>query len=108
MNQRQIAVEIFLAGVESVKPDSLVNRYVSLDQNTLQIENLNFDLSLVKNIYIVGAGKASALMANAIETILKSKITDGHVITKYNHSLPLKYIKTTERSLRFKRAFLKN
>ena len=96
MDSRQIAVDIFLSGVESVKPDNLINRYVSVSNDTLRIENLLFKLSEIKNIYVVGAGKASAMMAQATETILKSKITAGHIVTKYHHSVPLTYIKTTE------------
>ena len=35
-------------------------------------------------------------MAQTIEHILGSRITEGHIITKYEHSVPLKYIGTTE------------
>ena len=96
MDSRQEAIEIFLAGVESVKPDNLIKRYISIDQNNLQIEELLFDLSTIENIYIVGAGKASAAMAKTMESILGSRITAGHIITKYNHSLPLQFIGITE------------
>lgn len=96
MNNRQSAIDIFMAGVESVKPDNLINRYVSIDRNTLQIENVKFDLSAIKNIYVVGAGKASAAMAQAIEFILGVRITTGHIITKYDHSVPLEFIEVTE------------
>ncbi|MDQ1296484.1 MAG: glycerate 2-kinase [Bacteroidota bacterium] len=96
MNQRQKAIEIFLTGVESVKPDNLIKSYVSINQGTLQIEEIRLDLSTIKNIYVVGAGKASALMAQTVESILGSKITAGHIITKYGHSVPLKFIGITE------------
>ena len=96
MDHREIAIEIFLAGVESVKPDSLIKRFVSINQNKLQIEKIGFDLSTIKNIYVVGVGKASAAMAQAMESILKTRITSGHIITKYNHSVPLKFITITE------------
>ncbi len=95
-NKRQIIRDIFLAGVESVKPDNLINSSVSMDRNFLRIENLKFKLSEVKNIYVVGAGKASSLMAKAIENILGPKITAGHIVTKYGHSVPLKYLTATE------------
>lgn len=96
MTHRQTAIEIFLAGVESVKPDNLINHFVSINKNILQIENITFDLSVIRHIYVVGAGKASAMMAQAMECILGSRITEGHIITKYNHSVPLKFIKITE------------
>lgn len=96
MNKRQTAIEIFLAGVESVKPDNLIKRYVSINNDILKIDNITFRFSELRNIYLVGAGKASAAMAETMEKILGSKITEGHIITKYNHSSPLKYIEITE------------
>jgi glycerate-2-kinase len=96
MDQREIAIEIFLAGVESVKPDNLIKRYVSINGDLLKIEKLTFKFSSLKKIYIVGAGKASTAMAQAVESILGSRITAGHIITKYNHSAPLEFIEITE------------
>lgn len=93
---RKNAIGIFLAGVESVKPGNLINCYVSIEEETLKIERNIFDLSVIKDIYVVGAGKASAAMAQSIEAILGSRITGGHVITKYNHSVPLEFIQITE------------
>ena len=96
MNNRQTAIDIFLTGVESVKPGNLINRYVSLNGNILHIEKIRFDLSTIKNIYVVGAGKASAAMAQAIEPILGHRISAGHIVTKYDHAVPLEFIEITE------------
>lgn len=96
MNQRQNAIDIYLTGVEAVRPNSLIQKIVSVNGNTLKIKHLIFDISLLENIYIVGAGKASASMAQAIEKILGHRITGGHIITKYDHALPLRYITLTE------------
>ncbi len=96
MDQRNVAIEIFLAGIESVKPNNLIKRVVSVNSTTLQIEDIKFDLSGIKNIYVVGFGKASAAMAQALESILGSRITAGHIITKYEHSVPLNFIEITE------------
>jgi glycerate-2-kinase len=96
MNSRQTAIDIFMAGVESVKPGNLINRYVSLHRNILQFDSIAFDLNSIGNIYLVGAGKASALMAQTMESILGSRINAGHIVTKYGHSVPLKFIGQTE------------
>lgn len=96
MNHRKTATDIFLAGVESVKPDKLIARFVALEEKTLRIDQLQFDLDRVKNIYVLGAGKASALMAQAVETVLGDRITAGHIVTKYGHGCALKYIGITE------------
>ena len=96
MNNRQIALEIFLAGVESVKPDKLISKSIAYSGKELVINNQVFDLSTVHNIYVIGAGKASALMAQALESVIGSAITGGHIVTKYGHSVPLKYIGVSE------------
>jgi glycerate 2-kinase len=93
---RNNAKEIFLAGVEIVKPDILIPHFVSLENDVLKIENHRFQLAEIRNIYLTGAGKASALMAKAIENILGSRISSGHIVTKYGHAVPLKYAFVTE------------
>lgn len=90
------AKEIFLAGIEIVKPDILIPHFVSMENDVLKIENHRFQLAEIKNIYLTGAGKASALMAKAIENILGSRISSGHIVTKYGHAVPLKYAFVTE------------
>ena len=96
MNNRQIALEIFLAGVESVKPDKLIHKSIAYSGQQLVMNNQVFDLSTVHNIYVIGAGKASALMAQSLESVLGSAITGGYIVTKYGHSVPLQYIGVRE------------
>ncbi|MDP3001851.1 MAG: glycerate kinase [Bacteroidales bacterium] len=96
MNCRTIAEQIFLAGVESVLPERLITKEMALRDNCLVIGHLNFSLELIDNIYVIGAGKASAMMAVEVEKILDSRITEGHIVVKYGHSSKLKYIRVTE------------
>ena len=96
INRRKAVLDIFLASVESVKPDNLINRFMELNKNILQIDETSFDLSVIKNIYVVGAGKASAIMAKAVESVLGSRITSGQIVTKYGHAVPLRFIGLTE------------
>ena len=96
MDSRQIALEIFLAGVENVKPDKLIANSVSISGKNLIVDNKGFDLTSIQNIYVIGAGKASALMAKALESVLGPLIKGGHIVTKYGHSAVLKYLEVTE------------
>jgi hydroxypyruvate reductase/glycerate 2-kinase len=96
MNCRNIAEQIFLAGVESVLPSRLISSKLSLKDNCLNIGDLSFSLEAIENIYIIGAGKASALMGAEVEKILYNHITEGHIVVKYGHSCKLKYIDVTE------------
>ena len=96
MNQRQKTIEIFLAGVESVKPQNLIRNHVSMDNDILWINGIPFDIASTRNIYVTGFGKASAAMSQTLESILNTKITGGCVITKYGHSVPQKYVEIIE------------
>jgi len=96
LDSKTIAEQIFLAGVESVLPDRLIKNQMSLRDNCLKISNLNFSLESFENIYVIGAGKASAMMAAEVEKILGERIIDGHIVVKYGYSCKLKYIEVSE------------
>jgi glycerate-2-kinase len=96
MNSRTIAEQIFLAGVASVLPDRLISGRMSLKDNCLIIEDLSFSLETVDNIFVIGAGKASAMMGAEVEKILADRISGGHIVVKYGHSCKLKYIDVSE------------
>jgi len=96
MNRRQIAEQIFLEAIDSVLPDKLVKSTMTFDGSSVRIGNLNISLDNIKNIYVIGAGKASAVMASEVEKILGNRIKGGHVIVKYGFASEVKLIKITE------------
>ena len=96
--KRKKLYSIFHAGVEAVNPYRLVLEAVRLDDRSLKIENISYDLNHFKNIIVIGGGKATAPMAQAIESILGRFITDGRIIVKYGHAAKLKRIKVMEAS----------
>jgi len=96
MNKREIATQIFLAGVERVKPQQVIHQLVELTGEQLKVDKITFNMRDYQSIYVVGAGKASAMMAQALEYILGDRIKEGHIITKYGHSVSLSYIQQTE------------
>jgi glycerate 2-kinase len=96
MNNKIKAEKIFLAGVDGVLPDKLISNVMSLKNNCLQIGHLTFSLDTIENIYVIGAGKASAMMGAEVEKILCNRITGGHIVVKYGHSCKLKYIDVSE------------
>src|SRR5690606_33953200 len=44
----------------------------------------------IGNVYLIGAGKAAAAMAQTLENILGDTLTSGIIAVKYGHVLPLK------------------
>lgn len=96
MNRREIAEQIFLAGVQSVRPDFLIKSKIRLINDILQIADLQFDLRRIQNIFVIGAGKAGTFMASELEHLLGNRITEGHIIVKYGYTSVLERIKITE------------
>ncbi len=93
---RKNAESIFYAGLKAVEPGAAIKRYCKIEDNHLFIGDKPYDLSRIKNIFVVGAGKASAPMAAEIENLLGKRITKGIINVKYEHTAKLSYIKLIE------------
>ncbi|MGN6492168.1 MAG: glycerate kinase type-2 family protein [Agriterribacter sp.] len=87
--------DIFMAGVNAVKPSEFIPRNLVCNGNVLRAGENTFNLQNRK-VYIAAAGKAAAAMAQETEKILRNKISEGIVVTKYQHALPLQICKTIE------------
>lgn len=90
------AETIFIAGVKAVDPGVAVRRYLKLEGSTLIVGKKAYDLRSFRSIIVIGAGKASAAMAQPIEKILGDRIKTGTVNVKYGHSFPLQKIQVIE------------
>ncbi len=93
---KKIIEQIFLAGIEGVLPEKLIQSQMRLSGDLLQIAEKTFPLSRFRHIYVLAVGKAAALMARETENVLGNRIKDGHVITKYGHKTNLQYLTLTE------------
>ena len=76
---------ILNSAIDAVKPAQLIKNQIRLNNHIIHIEKRQTDLSKFENVYIIGAGKASAFMAQSLEKILKYKITSGALVVKYEH-----------------------
>ena len=98
---RIIAQNLFSKAVSSVDPYRRLKEILTLEKDRLYVAVSEdtvkeFNLKDFHQICLVGAGKASASMAQGIEEIFGDRITKGMIVTKYGHSLPLKLTETTE------------
>ena len=97
---RKDAMVIYKAALAAVDPADAIRRHVVLRDGVLQIEGRGYGLSDFDGVYVIGAGKASARMAQAIEEILAELLGDrlkgGVINVKYGHALPLNIIKVNE------------
>jgi len=92
---RNDAMGIFQAGLRAADPFSAILRHVKFAGQQLQAGEKRYDLTRVSAIYAIGAGKASARMAQAMEQILGGRLS-GVVNVKYGHAVPLKGVKVNE------------
>ena len=96
-----IADQILNSAIEAVVPLHFFSRQILLRGHTLAIREdsgsfQGWDLRTFDRIILLGAGKASARMAEACEGILGTRINSGLVITKYGHTRPLSRVQALE------------
>lgn len=82
--------------ISAVSPDPAMRATLSLDGDVLTVSGRPYNLSAYSRILVIGAGKASAAMAQTLEALLGDRIDKGVVATKYGHGLPLDTIKVME------------
>jgi len=93
---RKAARGIFDAAVRAVDPAEAIRRHLVRDGERLVIGGERVDLGAVREIVVVGLGKAAAPMAAAVEEILGARITRGVVVTKYGHVQPTRVVRIHE------------
>jgi len=93
--RRQI-VTILEAALDAVDPAAAVQEHLRRQGRDLQVGDASYDLSRYRHIYVVGAGKAGAPMAQAVEQVLGDRITTGQVNVKYGHTLPTRLVELSE------------
>lgn len=93
---RHDALTIFQAGLKAVDPAEAVKRSVQCQNNVLEVSGDRYNLARYRHVFVVGAGKASAQMALAVEELLSDRVHGGRVIVKYGHSAPLSKVEVIE------------
>ena len=96
MTLRDAALTIFQAGLEAGHVRSLIQRSLRLDGSRLSIGPSVFDLAPIRRLSVLGAGKASGAMAQALEEILGDRISQGLVVVKDGYTARTKRIRLVE------------
>ncbi len=71
--------------MQAVAPGAAIKKYCRLDGGILYVDGNSYDLDLFTRIIVLGAGKAGATMALAIEEILGDRLSEGIITVKYDH-----------------------
>lgn len=95
---RSDALAIFRSALAAVDPEEAVRRHLRIEGSILAVEGRRYDLNACQRILVVGAGKAVAPMAKALEDLLGDRIAGGMLVVKDGHGLPLKKIRIQEAS----------
>ena len=93
---RPFLQKLITAGLSTADPYQALIKHVALDRHSLIVGRRTYDLSHIDRIIAIGAGKASARMAQALEAALGTRLDDGLVIVKTGHTLPTKRIAVLE------------
>ena len=90
------ALRIFQAALKAAAPAEAVLRHVKLTRNVLTAGRKRYHLDSFRNVYVIGAGKASAQMAQPIERLLGKRIAGGLINIRYGHAARLRRIQLNE------------
>ena len=93
---RALFEALFRAGLQAVDPYAAVCRQVRFRSGQLTIGSQRYPLSQHQRLVVVGAGKASGRMAQALERQVGARIDTGLVVVKYGHGAPTKKIRILE------------
>ncbi|HEY7338757.1 MAG TPA: glycerate kinase [Bryobacteraceae bacterium] len=75
--EKDHAYRIFRAALEAADPEQAVLRHLRIDGDALIAGRRRYRLSRFDRIHVVGAGKASASMARAVERTLGRRVSSG-------------------------------
>jgi glycerate 2-kinase len=93
---KDTCLAIFRAGLEAVDPREAVKRVLRLSGDELHVEERSYRLKDFRRILVIGAGKAGAPMAQAVEGVLGERLEGGLIIVKYNYTVRLQKVKIAE------------
>ena len=100
-NSLRLTLEAVEVGLKSVNPESLIKNSVKFEHDCLTISDykgtsMEYDTRLTRSIYIIGAGKASAAMADSFINIVKSrKVKEGCITVPYGIKMKSKLCSVT-------------
>ena len=79
---REIVLDVIEETLDKMNYYNVVREITELSGDTLKIKDLRLNLKDFENIYVIGGGKNSSSMAQALEEILEDKIAGGVVVEK--------------------------
>jgi hydroxypyruvate reductase len=96
---RQVLDSVLKAALAAVEPGQAVRNALSVADDTLRAGDRSYALPEYRRVLVVGAGKASAPMAAAVEEVLGDRLPiEGSVTVRYGHAAPTRHVRIREAS----------
>jgi glycerate 2-kinase len=93
---RPLLKKLIDRGLDAVDAYAAVSRAISRNGEELVIGRRRYDLRRYERVVVLGAGKATASMAQAVEQRLGSRLQGGFVVVKHGHAAPTRRIVVAE------------
>jgi len=93
---REATLDVIEYAIKAVDAYEATKKKVNIDNNRLAVGDLSYNLLKVENIYVVGGGKATFSIAQALNEILGERITRGVINVKKGENRRLSHIKVIE------------
>ncbi|MGQ0811026.1 MAG: glycerate kinase type-2 family protein [Nitrospiraceae bacterium] len=93
---RALASRLCQAALIAADPALAIREHVTRRGAVLKVGLRKYDLRRYRRIVVVGAGKASARMGQALEPLLRDRLDSGLVVVKYGHRAETKRIQIIE------------
>ena len=94
--QREDMMAVLAAALKAVDPAQAVRNCVRRQDSRIEVGDNAYDLDSFKRILVVGAGKASGPMAQALEEILGDRLEGGVVNVKEGYAVDTQRIELIE------------
>jgi glycerate 2-kinase len=85
---RRLALDVVAAGIRAASPAAAVDRFVHVHGGALTANGHHFDLSRLRSVLLLGAGKASVPIATAMEAKLGDRLAGGLVVCRRDAAGP--------------------
>ena len=93
---RKTAIRVLEYALKKVDTYKAVRRTINIKGDKLFVGKNEYDLSKLRNIYVLGAGKATFEIAKALEETFQGRIRDGVIIEKRGRGKKLVKIRVLE------------
>ncbi|RIK56318.1 MAG: glycerate kinase [Chloroflexi bacterium] len=93
---RRPIVAVLEAALAAVDPYHATRAFLRREGDTLIAGSRRYDLARFRRVLVIGAGKAGAPMAQAVESVLGDRIAAGLVVVKTGHGAATQHVEIAE------------